>query len=89
MERINEEHVKGGPNEHYTPVVGKTMVGQYIALFVRKRLISRIKDVKTCKIKTGLEGFAGNKGAVALRFMLDDTSIVAVNCHLASGKNME
>jgi hypothetical protein len=38
-------------------------------------------------IKTGLGGSSGNKGAVIVRFKLDDTSIALVNCHLMSGKN--
>ena len=38
-------------------------------------------------IKTGLKGSAGNKGAVIVRFKLDDTSILLMNCHLMSGKN--
>jgi hypothetical protein len=32
-------------------------------------------------------GSAGNKGAVIVRFKLDDTSIALVNCHLQSGNN--
>ena len=38
-------------------------------------------------IKTGLKGSTGNKGAVIVRFKLDDTSILLMNCHLMSGKN--
>jgi hypothetical protein len=45
-----------------------------------------MRELKTTKIKTGLGGSAGNKGAVVLRFKLDDTSILLMNCHLMSGK---
>lgn len=38
------------------------------------------------KIKTGLGGSAGNKGAVIVRFKLDDTNMMFLNCHLMSGK---
>ena len=50
-------------------------------------MLSRIKDLKTTKIKTGLGGSAGNKGAVIVRFNIDDTSVLLMNCHLMSGKN--
>jgi hypothetical protein len=63
------------------------MVGCFIGLFVKAGLLSRIRDLKTTKIKTGLGGSAGNKGSVAVRFRLDDTNIMLMNCHLMSGKN--
>ncbi len=64
------------------------MVGCYIGLFVKRNLLlNRFKDLKTTKIKTGLGGSAGNKGAVILRFKLDDSNISLVNCHLQSGNN--
>lgn len=63
------------------------MVGCYIGLFVKQGLLSRITDLRATKIKTGLGGSSGNKGAVIVRFSLDDTSIVMMNCHLMSGKN--
>ncbi len=75
------------PDERYVWVIAKSMVGCFIGLFVKQKLLSHIKDLKTTKIKTGLGGSAGNKGAVIVRFKLDDTSILLMNCHLMSGKN--
>ena len=75
------------PEERYVWVVAKSMVGCYIGLFVKHKLLSRITDLKTTKIKTGVWGSSGNKGAVMVRFNLDDTSIMLMNCHLMSGKN--
>ena len=63
------------------------MVGCFIGLFVKQKLLGRIKDLKTTKIKTGLGGSSGNKGSVIVRFKVDDTSILLMNCHLMSGKN--
>ena len=62
------------------------MVGLFVGLFVKSKLLGRIRDLKTTKIKTGLGGSAGNKGAVVLRFKIDDTSLLFMNCHLMSGK---
>ena len=39
----------------------------------------------TDRIKQGLGGKAGNKGAVLVRFDLDNTSVVVANAHLESG----
>lgn len=49
-------------------------------------MLSRIRDLKTTKIKTGAGGNTGNKGAVIVRFKVDDTSTMFMNCHLMSGK---
>jgi len=64
------------------------MVGCFIGLFVKNKLLAgRFRDIKTTKIKTGLSGSAGNKGAVIIRFKLDDSNIALVNCNLQSGGN--
>lgn len=54
---------------------------------MKQKILSRITDLKTTKIKTGIYGSSGNKGAVIIRFNLDDTSVLLMNCHLMSGKN--
>jgi hypothetical protein len=63
------------------------MVGCYIGLFIKQHLLSRVTDLRATKIKTGLGGSSGNKGAVLVRFNIDDTSVMLMNCHLMSGKN--
>jgi hypothetical protein len=69
-------------------VTAKSMVGLFIGLFVKNRLLktARLKDIFSTKTKTGLGGSSGNKGAVIIRFKLDDASIALVNCHLMCGK---
>jgi hypothetical protein len=67
-------------------VTAKSMVGLFIGVFVKAKMLSRIRDLKTTKIKTGAGGSAGNKGAVIVRFKLDDTNVMLMNCHLMSGK---
>ena len=39
------------------------------------------------KVKTGVKGYAANKGAVSLRFNFDDSSFMLMNSHLTSGQN--
>lgn len=61
------------------------MVGQYIAVFVKNNLAPHVKAIKKHKTKTGLAGYTGNKGSVAIRFAVCDTSFAFVNVHLESG----
>lgn len=42
--------------------------------------------MRTSKVKTGFGGQSGNKGAVAVRFNFDDSSLAFINCHLSSGQ---
>ena len=48
----------------------QTMVGCYIAVFFKKRLMNLIKpkSLQLCKVKSGTMGTTGNKGAVCVRF---------------------
>ena len=39
-----------------------------------------------CKVKVGMGGFAANKGSVAVRFKIDQTTFAFLNCHLAAGE---
>jgi hypothetical protein len=43
------------------------MVGCFILLFVKSELAPRIRGLSNLRIKTGMGGNAGNKGAVVLR----------------------
>lgn len=45
------------------------------------------RDVAVSTVKTGLGGAAGNKGAVAIRFMLYNTSLCFVCAHFAAHQN--
>ncbi|KAM0792245.1 hypothetical protein ACM66B_004939 [Microbotryomycetes sp. NB124-2] len=63
-----------------------SLVGLYSCIFVKRSLKPRMKDVAHVVKKTGLDGDWGNKGAVLLRFVIDDTSMVIVNNHLAAGE---
>lgn len=61
------------------------MVGLYIIIFIKKDLAFSIRGVKKFKVKTGLSGLTGNKGGVAIRFAVDDTSFSFINMQLESG----
>ena len=65
----------------------KHMVGCYLAIFIKRKLAARIppKSFQSCKIKAGTAGVTGNKGAVCLRFEIENQPIMIINCHLTSG----
>ena len=59
------------------------MVGNFIGLFAKRGILSKIKELYTCQIKAGLG--QKHKGSCALRFRIDETTFAFFNCHLASG----
>lgn len=71
--------------EEYVHVVSESLVGSLCAVFCKRSLLHRLTDIATSKVKLGFSSSLGNKGATLVRFCLDDTSLVFVNCHLESG----
>ncbi|KAH7165746.1 hypothetical protein EDB81DRAFT_838434 [Dactylonectria macrodidyma] len=63
------------------------MVGLFTCVFVKSSLRDRIRNLSGAEVKRGMGGLHGNKGAVAVRFRIDDSSICLVNCHLAAGQS--
>ncbi|KOS17190.1 putative inositol polyphosphate 5-phosphatase [Escovopsis weberi] len=63
------------------------MVGLFTCIFVKSTLRDRITDLSGAEVKRGMGGLHGNKGAVSVRFRVDDTSICFTNCHLAAGQS--
>lgn len=62
-------------------VTHKDLVGLLIVIFVQEQHHEGISCVNATSIKLGFRGYVGNKGAVAVRFSLYDSSFCAVNCH--------
>jgi alpha-D-ribose 1-methylphosphonate 5-triphosphate synthase subunit PhnG len=52
---------------------------------VRSSLAPAIRHVESATKKTGLQGLAGNKGGVGIRFSLYDSTMCLMTCHLAAG----
>lgn len=74
-------------SENYNLVHSSNMVGLFTCIFVKAKESSRVRSIKSGKTKTGLGGLHGNKGGIAVRLMMDDSSLCFVNCHLAAGQN--
>ena len=69
----------------FVKVTHADLVGIYTTIYVRKQHVHRIRCIELDIVKTGLGGALGNKGATGIRFKIDDTSLVFINCHLSSG----
>ncbi|EME39404.1 hypothetical protein DOTSEDRAFT_75181 [Dothistroma septosporum NZE10] len=78
----NAQKYKG---EDYVLLRGGQLVGASLSVFVRASVLPMIKNVEGAVKKTGLSGMAGNKGAVAIRMEVADTSVCFVTAHLAAG----
>jgi len=66
------------------------MGGCVIMLFSKKKLLNRIKELYMCKVEaskgTVIEALGMNKGSVAMRFKIDETTFALLNCHLKAGE---
>ncbi|KAF2170733.1 hypothetical protein M409DRAFT_18705 [Zasmidium cellare ATCC 36951] len=90
--RAWRDHLTGCLDEHmptnqtYTLLHTTSMVGLFTCIFVKSSERQRIRHVHTSEVKRGMGGMHGNKGALIVRMVLDDSSICFVNCHLAAGQ---
>mmetsp|Transcript_23550 Transcript_23550/g.52139 ORF Transcript_23550/g.52139 Transcript_23550/m.52139 type:complete len:1106 (-) Transcript_23550:95-3412(-) len=72
--------------EPFIQVQSVGMVGLLVSVYLAKRLQRSVAAVGSERIRSGLMGQMGNKGAVAVRLQLEETTICAVSCHLESGQ---
>lgn len=62
-------------SEPYVVLHTASLVGLFTCVFVKASLRSRIKHVHATEVKRGMSGMYGNKGALVLRMVLDDSSL--------------
>ncbi|ANB11889.1 phosphatidylinositol-3-/phosphoinositide 5-phosphatase INP53 [Sugiyamaella lignohabitans] len=82
-----DEFVGSNLSERYRLVHSNNMVGLFTCVFMKESECNRVRDIKSSAIKTGLGGLHGNKGGLAVRMVVDDSSLCFVNCHLAAGQS--
>ena len=63
-----------------------SMVGLFSCVFVKASIRNKINNLSAAEVKRGMGGLHGNKGCLALRFLIDDSSLCFINCHLAAGQ---
>ncbi|KAJ5908282.1 hypothetical protein N7495_000964 [Penicillium taxi] len=70
----------------YRLVSDVQLVGLLLLIFVSPAIGDSVSSVSSSSVGTGLMGYMGNKGAVATRLVLGETTrLVFVNSHLAAG----
>ncbi|KAL1974917.1 hypothetical protein VTN31DRAFT_5121 [Thermomyces dupontii] len=72
--------------ESYVLLHTANMVGLFTCVFIKEKERQRVRNIGSAEIKRGMGGLHGNKGALILRFVLDDSSLCFINCHLAAGQ---
>ena len=70
----------------YTELQTSSMIGLFQCVLIRQQERVNVRDLEATSVKLGLKGHYGNKGALVTRFVLDDSSICFINCHLAAGQ---
>lgn len=70
----------------YTQVAEEQLSGLYLIIYASPLIAPIISSVSTTHVGTGALGVLGNKGAVAARIVLGETTrIVFINSHLTAG----
>lgn len=67
MNSLNERAGSGGRFVH---VASKQLVGAFLCVFLRERLLLHCSDVRTAVTATGIMDIMGNKGGVVIRMKL-------------------
>ncbi|CCM00274.1 uncharacterized protein FIBRA_02304 [Fibroporia radiculosa] len=75
------------PHDPYTVIHSENLVGLFSCIFVKNAERAFLKQPAITTIKRGMGGRYGNKGGIVARFVVDDTSICFINCHLAAGQH--
>ncbi|PLB53651.1 phosphatase family protein [Aspergillus steynii IBT 23096] len=72
----------------YQLVAETQLVGLLLLIYASPSVVDSVSSVSCANVGTGLLGYMGNKGGVAARLLLGETTgLVFVNCHLAAGSD--
>lgn len=79
LDAIHRAH----PDQGYSLVVSRSLVGTYAVMFAKQELAEQIGAVSTVTAGCGLMGLMGNKGAVGIRAKIQSNYVCFVSAHLA------
>jgi synaptojanin len=86
LDALNTNAERYNSKDDYLCFAEVSLCGLLLLGFCKSSLKFKISKIATTKIKQGLGGKTGNKGACIVRFNLDNTSIIVTNAHLESGQ---
>jgi len=58
----------------------------HLTVFVHRSIIGCVKGIESAQVSTGVGNFMGNKGGIGITLNVCGTSLLFLNCHLASGQ---
>ncbi|KAI9670827.1 MAG: hypothetical protein M1829_004716 [Trizodia sp. TS-e1964] len=73
-------------HQQYQLLHTASLVGLFTCVYVKSSERANIRNINISEVKRGMGGRYGNKGALVMRFIMDDSSICFINCHLAAGQ---
>ncbi|KAL3449806.1 Endonuclease/exonuclease/phosphatase [Aspergillus insuetus] len=83
-----KEAVEAALPPGYKLVAEIQLVGLLQLIYAAPSIADSVSAVSSTSVGTGLLGYMGNKGAVATRLLLGETTcMIFVNCHLAAGSD--
>ncbi|KAL2851751.1 Endonuclease/exonuclease/phosphatase [Aspergillus pseudodeflectus] len=83
-----KEAVEAALPPGYKLVAEIQLVGLLQLIYAAPSIADSVSAVSNTSVGTGLLGYMGNKGAVATRLLLGETTcMIFVNCHLAAGSD--
>ncbi|ORX91661.1 DNase I-like protein [Basidiobolus meristosporus CBS 931.73] len=86
QDKLTEAIGRAGHQSKYELIHCHNLIGLFTCVFVKVSEKPKIQCAAAGKVKTGFGGLHGNKGAIAVRFLYEDSSFCFVNCHLAAGQ---
>ncbi|CAF0837615.1 unnamed protein product [Rotaria sordida] len=87
VDNVQAHFKRSYPNDEYILLGNDQLVGVCLAIFIRRDLTPFVKNVVVDSVKTGMGGKIGNKGCVAIRLVLHNTSICFICAHFTAGQN--
>lgn len=87
-----QEHIEATFRHHYpktqfTLLCSRHLVGIALLVWVKRDLRDMVQDLQSDTAGVGIMGVGGNKGGVAVRMRLFDSTVCFVNTHLAAHQN--
>ena len=79
------DKLQGYLGKKYVMLHSVSLVAIHLVVFVHESLIGLVSQIKVSNIATGIFQKVGNKGGVGISLNIGSSSLLLINCHLASG----